>query len=163
MKDPSSLSKPTALQLLADASCLSVANITHVLAVRGATELSTSPCAPLVKATRTCPPSIMVQSPVTQHLTERQLFLVFVKILFRYMDHTKLISLRRRTREIVKECTARHRQEKASMPLQATIEERLRDTIGHLHWARAQECYTVYCLQRGLRMVVEAAPARVAV
>jgi hypothetical protein len=167
MKGSSSFSQSNALQQLVEASCLSVANISHVLAARSEPSISSSKFAPSVTSTRTSS-CVTTRSRTTQHpLTERQLFLVFVKILFQYMEHTKLVALRRRARIVVQECTARNRcHEAAYMPLQPMVAQRLQDTLGHRHWARVQECFDVYCLQQGIccRATAEASPAaRVAV
>ena len=85
----------------------------------------------------------------SQTSTDRNKFLLFIKIFFKYIEKTKMESIRRQAKAIVAECTYRNRQgDPEYMPLQDAIETRLRHCVGEIHWSRAQRCYDVYCARR---------------
>jgi hypothetical protein len=82
-------------------------------------------------------------------LTQRQHFLVFVKILFECLKEDP----RKDTcREILAESTRRNRLGDPNFtPLQPVLERRLRRTCGELYWALAQNEFVSYCSQKGLK------------
>ena len=87
-------------------------------------------------------------------LTERQQFLIFVKILLKYIDRTNNPQLRRAAKAVVAECTRRNRMGDTDyMPLQAAVERRLRTTLGEVHWTRAKLCFDTYVARQGIRTV----------
>mmetsp|Transcript_17364 Transcript_17364/g.32946 ORF Transcript_17364/g.32946 Transcript_17364/m.32946 type:complete len:127 (-) Transcript_17364:59-439(-) len=84
-----------------------------------------------------------------QSNSDRQKFLLFIKIFFKYIEKTKMESIRRRAKVIIAECTYRNRHgDPEYMPLQDAIERRLRECVGEIHWSRARRCYEVYCARR---------------
>jgi len=84
-----------------------------------------------------------------QSNSDRQKFLLFIKIFFKYIEKTKMESIRRRAKAIIAECTYRNRQgDPEYMPLQDSIERRLRECVGEIHWSRALRCYEVFCARR---------------
>ena len=86
-----------------------------------------------------------------RRLTEREHFLIFVKILFKCIDQTGDPRLRPRAKATVTECTQRNRMGDANYhPLQEALETRLRKTVGELHWARAKLCFDQYCRKNGI-------------
>ena len=81
--------------------------------------------------------------------SDRQQFLLFIKIFFKYIEKAKLESIRRRAKAIIAKCTYRNRHgDPEYIPLQAAIERRLQECVGEIHWSRAQRCYEVYCARR---------------
>lgn len=104
-------------------------------------------------------PTSIVPQPITSRrfslstrrpLTERERFVVFVKILFKSLEHSDP-RLRPRAKAVVTECTRRNRLGDANyMPLQPAVEIRLRRTVGEVHWERAQAYYQQYCVRKGL-------------
>jgi len=86
-----------------------------------------------------------------RRLTEREHFLIFVKILFKCIDQPGDPRLRPRAKATVTECTQRNRMGDANyQPLQEAMETRLRKTVGELHWARAKLCFDQYCRKHGI-------------
>lgn len=84
-------------------------------------------------------------------LSEREQFVVFVKILFKCLDLTGDSKLRPKAKAVVRECTRRNRMGDSDYcPLQDAVERRLRGTVGELHWARAKLYFDQYCQKRGL-------------
>lgn len=50
-----------------------------------------------------------------------------------------------RVKSVVAECTLRNRQGDVDYtPLQPAVERRLRQSLGEIHWARAELCYENY-------------------
>lgn len=87
-------------------------------------------------------------------LTERQQFLIFVKILLKYIDRTNNPQLRIRAKAVVAECTQRNRMGDTDyMPLQDAVERRLRVSLGEVHWARAKLCFDTYVARQQIRTV----------
>lgn len=89
------------------------------------------------------------KSYLRRPLTERERFLVFVKILFRCMsdDH----SVQSQAKAIVADCTRRNRLgERGYIPLQSAVEYRLRGTVGEHYWRSAKSRFDRYCYEKGL-------------
>lgn len=81
-------------------------------------------------------------------------FLVFVKILLKYVDRTNNPQLRRNAKAVVAECTRRNRMGDAEYtPLQDAVERRLRISLGEVHWARAKQCFDTYVARQNIRTV----------
>lgn len=86
-------------------------------------------------------------------LNEREKFLLFVKILFRYLDRTDNPRLTQKAKQVVAECTRRNRMGDLDYtPLQPAVEARLRGTIGVEHWRRAKKYCDYYCQMNGLSL-----------
>lgn len=83
---------------------------------------------------------------VSSKNNERQPFLIFVKVVFRYLKRMNASStLLARVKSVVAECTLRNRQGDVDYtPLQPAVERRLRQSLGEIHWARAELCYENY-------------------
>ena len=104
------------------------------------------PVAPFLDYACKTPPNNCAGS---HHDGDRNKFVLFIKIFFKYIEKTKMESIRRRAKAIIAECTYRNRQRDPEyMPLQDAIERRLRQCVGEIHWSRAQRCYEVYCARR---------------
>lgn len=98
-------------------------------------------------------------------LTERQQFLVFVKILLCYCDlcdrrggghhdNDNRRTLRTVAKAVVAECTRRNRAGDVEyMPLQAAVERRLRQRLGEAHWAAAKLHFDAYLARQQIRTV----------
>uniref|UniRef100_A0A7S3P5H5 Uncharacterized protein n=1 Tax=Amphora coffeiformis TaxID=265554 RepID=A0A7S3P5H5_9STRA len=97
---------------------------------------------------------------VGRGLTERQQFLIFVKILLKYVERTNNPQLQRTAKAVVAECTRRNRMGDAEyMPLQAAVERHLRVSLGEVHWSRAKLCFDTYLARQGIRTIHINAPA----
>jgi len=85
------------------------------------------------------------QSPgglMSQPQNERKMFLVFVKVLLKYLEKTNDDSLQTRAKAVIAECTMRNRNGDSDyLCLQAAVERRLQLCLGKWHWDRAQICY----------------------
>jgi len=91
---------------------------------------------------------------VGRALTERQQFVIFVKILLKYVERTNNPQLQRTAKAVVAECTRRNRMGDVDyMPLQAAVERQLRVSLGELHWSRAKLCFDTYVARQGIRTV----------
>jgi len=83
-------------------------------------------------------------------LSEREKFVVFVKILMKCVDP----KLRPRAKAVVTECTHRNRMGDSNYtPLQEAVERRLRGSVGELYWAKAKLYFDQYCQRKGLETV----------
>ena len=92
-------------------------------------------------------------------LTQRQQFLVFVKILLKYVDRQNNPHLKRNAKAVVAECTRRNRHgDPHYTPLQDAVERRLRLTLGEVHWARAKLCFDTYIVRHGIQTVAVPPP-----
>jgi hypothetical protein len=88
-------------------------------------------------------------------LGERELFLIFIKILFKCMERCRDGRLRQRAKAIVTECTRRNRMGDANFsPLQDAVETRLKDIVGDMYWNQAKVYTGYYCQQKGIRTAV---------
>lgn len=82
---------------------------------------------------------------------ERERFLLFVKVLFRYLEKTNNHRMRQRAKTIVSECTRRNRMGDMNYsPLKEAVENRLKDVLGEEFWARIQEYFEYICQSKGL-------------
>jgi len=87
-------------------------------------------------------------------LSEREHFVIFIKILFKCIEQSDDQNLRLKAKAIVNECTRRNRMGDSSYtPLQDAVERRLKKMVGELYWARAKLCFEHYCRRKGLRTV----------
>lgn len=87
----------------------------------------------------------------TRQLSDREIFILFVKILIGCLERTESRAFCNRVRAIVSECTKRNRLGDASYtPLQEAIEARLRRVVGERHWSKAKTHCDLYCRKRGL-------------
>jgi hypothetical protein len=77
-------------------------------------------------------------------LSDRQKFLVFVKVLFKLLEGQSEHSTLQRAKAIVAECTQRNRMgDSRYIPLQDAIRVRLRLVVGESNWTRAKSCCKV--------------------
>lgn len=66
-------------------------------------------------------------------------FILFVDALFRYLEMSSTPDLVRRTRNVILDCTRRNRRgDVGYTPLSRIILIRVRQTVGTVHWERAQ-------------------------
>ena len=90
--------------------------------------------------------------PLRRMLSEREQFVVFVKILFKCIEQSDDQNLRLKAKAIVNECTRRNRMGDSNYtPLQDAVERRLKKIVGELYWARAKLSFDHYCRSKGLR------------
>jgi hypothetical protein len=88
-------------------------------------------------------------------LGERELFLIFIKILFKCIERCSNGRLRQRAKAIVTECTRRNRMGDSNFsPLQDAVETRLKDIVGDTYWNQAKVYTGYYCQQKGIRAAV---------
>jgi hypothetical protein len=88
-------------------------------------------------------------------LGERELFLIFIKILFKCIERCSNGRLRQRAKAIVTECTRRNRMGDSKFsPLQDAVETRLKDIVGDMYWNQAKVYTGYYCQQKGIRTAV---------
>lgn len=141
------------LQLLQQANGLaSAARLAYALA---ATPTHSSPLPTTFLST----PSMLLSDlslPPSQpqfiQLSDRQSFLLFVKVLLKYVEKVREISLRRRVKAIVAECVRRNRLgDNQFIPLPDAIELFLRKCVGEFHWSRAKLCLDTLCEKRHWR------------
>lgn len=87
-----------------------------------------------------------------RNLSERELFFVFVKILFRVLEKTGNMQLRAQAKAIVQECTKVHRMGlMGNISLQELVETRLRRTVGELYWSRSKHLFNRFCRKELLK------------
>jgi hypothetical protein len=92
---------------------------------------------------------------VDRVLGERELFLIFIKILFKCIERCSNGRLRQRAKAIVTECTRRNRMGDSEFsPLQDAVEARLKDIVGDTYWNQAKVYTGYYCQQKGIRTAV---------
>ncbi|GAX27348.1 hypothetical protein FisN_23Lu124 [Fistulifera solaris] len=92
--------------------------------------------------------SIRQTSKNDKALSDRSMFVVFVKVLLRYMDKLSDERLTQRTKHAIAECTRLHRSGALGFTsLSDALEIRLRSLIGDEHWNRAQN-YCTYLIER---------------
>ena len=136
-----STSHVPALQLMPQESILSAANI--VCARQESDKDRVEPC--------------QAEASVSTHalvLSKRQGFLLFLKIFFKYIENTRVVSHKRHAKAIIRECSARHRQQDpAYASLANVIGQRLRAELGEIHWARAHKYYYSFCLKKEIKVV----------
>lgn len=111
-----------------------------------AMELQNVPNTPFLRSV------LMGQSapPPPHPYTDREDFLLFVKILLQTLDP----SLRQRAKFTVRDCTRRHRQGDLScQPLQETVERQLKALVGERSFTQARWYTDYYCQRRQTAMV----------
>mmetsp|Transcript_231 Transcript_231/g.477 ORF Transcript_231/g.477 Transcript_231/m.477 type:complete len:153 (+) Transcript_231:1250-1708(+) len=95
---------------------------------------------------------VVVEMPRTSHrtvfLTERQSFLVFTKVLFKYLSKAKVDP--KSAKLVVAKCI-RENREGRSVSLVDTLEMELRKCLGETHWHRANKCFHAYCAKLGVK------------
>ena len=82
-------------------------------------------------------------------LSEREEFLIFIKILFLLLPVERNDMLRVRARQIISKCTRRNRlghQEYANLPY--ALGRRLRHVVGEECWTNARDYLDNYCKRR---------------
>ncbi|EEC45629.1 predicted protein [Phaeodactylum tricornutum CCAP 1055/1] len=90
-------------------------------------------------------------TPIRRMLSDREQFLIFVKILFKCLERADDKNLRQRAKTVVSECTRRNRLgDSQYTPLQEAVERRLKRIVGELYWCQAQVYTNRYCRQKGL-------------
>mmetsp|Transcript_10433 Transcript_10433/g.20006 ORF Transcript_10433/g.20006 Transcript_10433/m.20006 type:complete len:213 (-) Transcript_10433:125-763(-) len=95
-------------------------------------------CSAPIAAEESQPPGVVVSQPQN----ERKMFLVFVKVLLKYLEKVNDDSLRKHAKAIIAECTVRNRNGDSDyLCLQGAVERRLQQNLGRWHWDRAQICY----------------------
>ena len=102
-------------------------------------------------------PSIASSRPIT----EREHFLLFVKVLFKFIEQENNPRLRQVAKVVLSDCTRRNRMGDG-VPLQETVERRLRAVVGEGYWTQAKLYVDSYCLKRGIRLVSRAATSTLA-
>lgn len=92
------------------------------------------------------------QSQIPQPPNERQHFLLFTKVLFKYLERLNNLVLKSRAKAIIAECTQRNRMGIPEYtPLMSAVERRLKQSLGEVHYARAQICYNSYLRKTAAR------------
>ena len=85
-------------------------------------------------------------------LSDRQSFLLFIKVLLKYLEKVPELNLRRQVKVIVAECVRRNRQgDQHFVPLPDAIELLVRKCVGEFHWTRARLCLDTLCEKRHWR------------
>lgn len=127
-------------------------------AAQMAYSIAAAPTRPSPLATSLFPSPNMLLSdmrlPQTQpfQLSDRQSFLLFIKVLLKYLEKVHETHLRRQVKFIVAECVQRNRQgNKHFMPLPDVVELLVRNCVGELHWKRARLCLDTLCEKRHWR------------
>jgi hypothetical protein len=76
--------------------------------------------------------------PSSSAMSQREHFLIFIKILFKCLDQANEPEVRNKAKKIVAECTRRNRQGDLDFsPLMEAVEKRLRGFVGEAKWRRA--------------------------
>lgn len=103
----------------------------------------------------TITPSLSVASsppspaPPSQAMSNREHFLILIKILFKCLDQANEPEVRSKAKQIVTECTRRNRQGDSKFtPLIEAVEKRLRGVVGEVHWRRARLLLRYYVNKR---------------
>lgn len=94
--------------------------------------------------------SLPANSRRTVFLPERQQFLVFTKVLFKYLAKANVDP--RHAKRVVAKCI-RENREGRSASLVDTLEIELRKCLGELHWHRANKCFKAYCSKLGVQPI----------
>jgi len=98
------------------------------------------------------PAQLQSQSQSRRPLGEREKFLLFVKVIFRYLEKTNNQRLHQQAKAIVYECTRRNRMGDSNYAsLRDAVEVRLRLLLGDDAWTCICYSFQGYCQRRGLR------------
>ena len=82
--------------------------------------------------------------------SQREQFLVFIKILFKCLDQANEPEVRNKAKRIVAECTRRNRLgDPGYAPLMAAVEKRLRTFVGEALWRRSLLLLRHYMAKKG--------------
>lgn len=108
--------------------------------------------AALAAAVGNPPATRPARGPIPRPPNERQHFLVFTKVLFKYLERLNNPVLKSRAKAIIAECTQRNRMGIPEYtPLMSAVERRLKQSLGEVHYARAQICYNSYLRKTAAR------------
>jgi hypothetical protein len=89
---------------------------------------------------------------VRRVLNEREVFLIFIKVLFKCMERYDDMQLRQRAKAIVLECTKRNRYgDPTFSSLQDVVERCLKNIVGDTCWNKARVFTGAFCNQIGLQ------------
>lgn len=89
----------------------------------------------------------------TISINTRQAFLLFIKILFRYLRCTRDRKLQRRVKALVRSITAESRLNDAEyMPLPSIMIILLQSEVGLIHWEKAEALFKTYCRSQRIRV-----------
>ena len=92
---------------------------------------------------KTTVPSPPLRSPAL--LSERQKFVLFVRILMKYLDRLNNPTLKTRAKIVIAECTQRNRLGLPEYtPLMSAVERRLKQNVGEIHVVRAKVAFHSY-------------------
>lgn len=87
-------------------------------------------------------------------LSDRQRFVLFVKVLFKYIERLNSPSLQARAKAIIAECTQLNRMGVPGYtPLMSAVERRMKESLGEVHWNRAQTCMNSYIRKRAIQSI----------
>ena len=110
-----------------------------------------SPAMNVKQSTRPSTPLALTRSP-SHSLGEREKFLLFIKIMFQYLERSGKLLLRQRAKAVVAQCIRRNRDgDEHYIPLKESVEKRLRPLIGPLVWARVEVFCEFSCEQMQAR------------
>jgi hypothetical protein len=88
-------------------------------------------------------------------LRENEKFLLFTKILFRFLERSNNDQRLRQVKLIVADCTRRNRMGDINYtPLQFAVESRLRLIVGHEFYSQVQNYCEYHCQKKGLNPIV---------
>lgn len=89
---------------------------------------------------------------IPQPPNERERFLLFTKVLFKYLERLNDPSLKMRAKTTIAKCTMRNRMGISEyVPLTTVLEHRLKQSLGEVHYVRAQTCYNNYLRKTATR------------
>ena len=86
------------------------------------------------------------------YLTERDRFLMFFKILLKYLSKSNVDA--RMAKLIVAKCIRENRSSGYTNSLVDSASYELRRAIGDIHWYRANKCFDSYCSKLGVKPVI---------
>ena len=80
----------------------------------------------------------LTRSPA-HSIGEREKFLLFIKIMFQYLERSGKSLLRQRAKNVVTKCIRRNRVgDENYIPLKESVEKHLRPLVGPLVWSRVE-------------------------
>jgi hypothetical protein len=92
----------------------------------------------LISPSRDAASSPRSPAPPSHAISQREHFLIFIKILFKCLDQANEPEVRNNAKKIVSECTRKNRQGDSNFtPLMEAVEKRLRGFVGEVQWRRA--------------------------
>jgi len=93
-------------------------------------------------------PTMTRTTPRAVILTEQQRFLVFTKVLFKYLSKADVDP--KSAKLVVAKCIRENRQGR-SISLVDALEVELRKCLGETHWHNAKICFHAYCAKLGMQ------------